>query len=372
MKEIEIPEGYEAKIKGNKVIFEPKDSEDEKIRKQLINEVKEQINNIPAPDCCNSDDLKRLTILESWLAYLEKQKEQNLSHIEDVDYEENLDLAKNAIGMMRDGACYLNNRSRNEVLNWLKNVPKIIKQLTIRISELEKQKEQKLVGVEKVTHPLYVEGFEAGKEVGAQAEALKHIHTEWSEDIRNWKNIAYYVLKEWLGIGQYLDNPALDKIAEELQKRYGPVKHISISEWNEEDEEMLRIVSNRLDKFSEWATEQGFPIDDPTMKQSPTDWLKYLPKRLTLQPKLEWNEEDKKVLYEIIRNVSAYDAYTGTTYQQPERHDKKINFLRTLHPSWKPSEEQIRALEDVKMRMSLEGYGLCPLLQSLIDDLESL
>lgn len=35
-KEIEIPEGYEARIEGNKVILEPKESEDEKIRKDLI------------------------------------------------------------------------------------------------------------------------------------------------------------------------------------------------------------------------------------------------------------------------------------------------------------------------------------------------
>lgn len=35
-KEIEIPEGYEAKIEGNKIIFEPKETKDEKIRKALL------------------------------------------------------------------------------------------------------------------------------------------------------------------------------------------------------------------------------------------------------------------------------------------------------------------------------------------------
>ena len=35
-KEIEIPEGYEARIEGNKVILEPKESEDEGIRKFII------------------------------------------------------------------------------------------------------------------------------------------------------------------------------------------------------------------------------------------------------------------------------------------------------------------------------------------------
>lgn len=382
-KTIEIPEGYEARIEGNKVIIQLKETEDEKIRKQLIDEVKEQINNIPAPDCCNSDDLKRLTILESWLAYLERQKEQ------------------------------------------------------------------KLVGVEKVTHPLYVEGFEAGKEVGAQAEALKHIHTEWSEDTRNWKNIAYYVLKEWLGIGQYLDNPALDKIAEELQKRYGPVKHISISEWSEEDtciledavtavdllgnddeyskthpnlakafraakdwlkalperfnlqskqewdeeemkvlnsiiddyekaaksfcgydgkimllkairdgeydlskqewceedEEMLRIISNRVEKANEWATEQGYPIDDPTMKQSPIDWLKYLPERFSLQPKLKWNEEDEWKRNELLKYLEEKGDYRSTWYSWLKSFPERFN----LQPKQEWSEESRKRLDRIQM-----------------------
>jgi len=36
-KEIEIPEGYEARIEGNKVVLELRESEDERIRKDLVN-----------------------------------------------------------------------------------------------------------------------------------------------------------------------------------------------------------------------------------------------------------------------------------------------------------------------------------------------
>ena len=64
MKEIEIPEGYEARIKGNKVIIEPKESADERIRKELYAFISSvQHNHL----CANN---KR----EEWLAYLEKQK----------------------------------------------------------------------------------------------------------------------------------------------------------------------------------------------------------------------------------------------------------------------------------------------------------
>lgn len=68
--EHEIPEGYEARIEGDKVIIEKKESEDEKIRKVLLEYFNERnsyrdkdetFNGVPFP---------------SIIAYLERQKEQ--------------------------------------------------------------------------------------------------------------------------------------------------------------------------------------------------------------------------------------------------------------------------------------------------------
>ncbi len=69
-KEIEIPEGYEARIEGNKVILERNESEDEQIRKEIIFILK------------NADSGEELTTLHStkeMIAYLERQKEQKHS-----------------------------------------------------------------------------------------------------------------------------------------------------------------------------------------------------------------------------------------------------------------------------------------------------
>ena len=55
------------------------ESEDEKIRKELIAEVKEQIDCIPAPDCRDKEDDKALKRLGKWLTWLEKHKEENLN-----------------------------------------------------------------------------------------------------------------------------------------------------------------------------------------------------------------------------------------------------------------------------------------------------
>lgn len=75
-KEIEIPEGYEARIEGNKVILEPKESEDEKIRKELLEEI-EFI--IPHDDETDSEGLILPSYharIDRYKSYIEKQKEQ--------------------------------------------------------------------------------------------------------------------------------------------------------------------------------------------------------------------------------------------------------------------------------------------------------
>ena len=63
MKEIEIPEGYEARIEGNKVIIEPKKSEDERIRKEIKQFILDTIGEISLDDKENA-----------WLDWLEEHK----------------------------------------------------------------------------------------------------------------------------------------------------------------------------------------------------------------------------------------------------------------------------------------------------------
>ena len=63
IKEIEIPEGYEVRIEDNKIIFELKESENEKIRKKILALVKEHAVN---HERCQMEE------------YLEKQKSEEL------------------------------------------------------------------------------------------------------------------------------------------------------------------------------------------------------------------------------------------------------------------------------------------------------
>ena len=65
----EIPEGYEARIEGNKVIIELAESEDERIRKEIIKTISWIV-----PDCQYAIVLPREQ-KDKWLSWLEMQKE---------------------------------------------------------------------------------------------------------------------------------------------------------------------------------------------------------------------------------------------------------------------------------------------------------
>ena len=107
-KEIEIPENYEARIEGNKVIFELKESVDEKIRKYIVSfvELNKGVNLPP-------DEADKI------LAYLEKQKEQKPAEWNEEDEELAEDLIKLA-------EYYTNTEDETEFkphIYWLKDLP---------------------------------------------------------------------------------------------------------------------------------------------------------------------------------------------------------------------------------------------------------
>lgn len=66
-KTIEIPEGYEARIESNKVILKRKESEDERIRKELV---------FYLGDMPEDTELRNGVTNRDVLSYLERQKEQ--------------------------------------------------------------------------------------------------------------------------------------------------------------------------------------------------------------------------------------------------------------------------------------------------------
>ena len=282
-KEIEIPEGYEARIEGNKVIIERKESEDERIREWLIRFVEVRL-----PDAAEFEPEYRAA-----LAWLERQKEQN--EIFDVDKffvgKDVTDFKKELFFLIR-GAREL--KPTDEEI-WL-NIENQIAPNLIDILQKEQMSHLELkAGKWYICHRAFC----------ARAD---HLTVKEGERFQCEKDgiVKGFVIKEPERYFKECSAP------EPMEKEQKPV------EWSEEDKEMLRIISNRLEKFNEWATEQGYPIDDPTMKQSPIDWLK------SLRPQ----------------------------------------------PHWKPSEEQMEALSDAYAEA--RTFKMADILESLHQDLEKL
>lgn len=99
------------------------------------------------------------------------------------------------------------------------------------------------------------------------------------------------------------------------------------AEWSKEDEDMLVSVLHFLN--TNRINERGKVIT----------WVNSLPKRFNLQPKQEWSEEDEKDMAHIIRILDDCYAYGKHDLSKTD-HENLVNKLKSLRPSWKPSEEQ--------------------------------
>ena len=230
-KEIQIPGGFEAKIEGNKVIFVPKVSKDERIRNRIICYLKQDIKEYS----------EREERINEMLAYLEKQKEPDKAQFAVDLIDKYIDEHTANAHEMKDSNP--DKKYYSGVDDTLSDIAGI---LTIAYSE-EKQKEQK--PVENIVYPHYL----------ALDEAIR---------------LYYYTYGNGKGGFDYISLPKFQDIVEEFVKNYG-------------------------------------------------------------QKPAEWSEGIKKTLDEI----SDYLKYKG--------REEDADFIRNLRPQphWKPSKEQIKAID---------------------------
>ena len=145
----------------------------------------------------------------------------------------------------------------------------------------------------------------------------------------------------------------------------GNEREIPNSAWSEEDEEIYRkcICAMR-------ASACGFPEEEKFVEQV-DNWLKSLKDRV--QPKQEWSEEDVshiRYLIECLEHCKKGVALTMTTSTSQEY----INWLKSLkpQPTWKPSEEQMDALDNFIYAKYLNVEKHEAAVKSLYQDLKKL
>ena len=179
---------------------ELKESEDERIRKELTAEVKEQIDSIPAPDCRDKEDEKVLKQLNKWLAWLEKQGKQNYTK-KDVDdaYLKGISDTKNEIEKQYEANYQIRKDIATFIFNYrgdIKDRAKWMDYLGIKVSFVEKNGEQpqgkstlEAIKEEKVDNANKSEDTFGDVEQKVFDDLLNNGEQMWSEDDETgWTN----------------------------------------------------------------------------------------------------------------------------------------------------------------------------------------
>ena len=142
-----------------------------------------------------------------------------------------------------------------------------------------------------------------------------------------------------------------------------PGKELKPVEWSEEDKE-------NLDKCCAIIA-QPDTFFDPYFRQKCLDFLFEISKKFSLQPKQEWSEEDEKILNIAIEWAETMSGQCSFVNMSSTDFRKIIAWLKSLRPSWKPSEEQMEVLERASTNEYLSAKQF-DILVSLYEQLKKL
>jgi len=137
------------------------------------------------------------------------------------------------------------------------------------------------------------------------------------------------------------------------------------SEWSEEDEKMFNKIAAHLS-----ATCSGFPEDEKWASKF-LNWFETLKERVQPQPKQEWSEEDKKALKVVTDIFEQYGVHL-LNYPAFIHWLKTLPNRITFNPYWKPTEEQIKALHDLNLTGGISYAGQGQTLIELYNNLNKL
>ena len=228
---------------------------------------------------------------------------------------------------------------------------------------LEKQSEQKTIDDEELSRLATTKAYDA-----YPISKTNMYNNEW-----NAKRVGYYQgyeqalkdnkFKKTIDWGEFDDDMitsinCLTKQGRHLEEEHlnwiNSLKSKTYQEWSNEDENAIKTCI--------YAINHTFKDDDNPHKLGMEDWLKSLKNRVQPHPKQEWSEEDENSLESIIN-----DTEQGALLDK-----EQLDWLKSLKPNnWKPSEEQMKVLEEVKKCGALY-YNQKQVLESLYEELKNL
>lgn len=171
--------------------------------------------------------------------------------------------------------------------------------------------------------------------------------------------IDYFTSYKFGNVQTKLNGVKIDDIIAYLEKH----KEQNPAEWSEEDEEMLNRIIDTYRRFPQLTTETF-------SRRQELGWLRLIKNRV-VHPKAvpDFSEEDNNMLYDVIDSLIRYKSKVPS-----EKIDKQILWLKFLRPQphWKPSEEQMEALERCADYLDESDNEDAAIINSIINDLKKL
>lgn len=298
-----------------------KESEDERIRKTLIEEL----------SACNTIGELKFSLpaptREECIAWLERQKEPSMSAV--------TVLTKAGLKPYKDGNqwCILVGDNIQEgICGFGDTIDEALYHFLIEV--LEKQKEQK-PRIEIRPHSIRSKSYrENGIPTEPISDELVEIIKGEFEGFRNLlkKNGIDYEPQRgyWEGFARLFDSSAREYVKEQ-----NPA-------WSEFDEGVLKDAIYATDLL---GNDEKYKESNPNLAKAfrvAKDWLKSLPERFNLQPKQEWSEDDERMLHIILTDINYAQKNYSSSRLTP--YDKKVSWLKALSLNLKKKNEDVARL----------------------------
>lgn len=284
-------------IKPSDIFPQFSESEDERIRKELLELIKHCYEDGGYALC--TDDYKKFS------NYLEKQKEQKPSEIDEYEI-----IKKHITEDVLSGEV----NTRLKECGWY-------------------------VTDEKPAEWSEEEALDETKQECDSIDIPSSIKTSRKETLKNIISYFKYERKTTQEEIHISFIPCLENLLKDVENTNSP------AEWSEEDEANWQNYIKQL--------ELQYSKGPNVVLWDDINWLKYvhdkfksLPERFNLQPKQEWSEEDYNVILIAIDWLEYYRDTFATTEQTKDEITTCVERLESLRPQshWKPSEQEKGAL----------------------------
>jgi len=329
-----------------------KESEDERVRKFLVQHISEWIGCIEHDLTISSKDIeseKELAMFKDALAYLEKQKEQKPTELpKSEDY--GIDGLYAAVDILQITLGKVDGYQTDDGILAHKCAISAVK-------ELYEQKPAEYLDKDKVyTIITKLTKLSCSQLIPISSDEFKKLY-EITSDVRDL--LGHSAQKPIDEVDENVEltpfESALFSAFSDAWQKYMLGETVNVAHWaKEHSEELLEVIKEDSAKWSEKDTEikgnlrhilnayafehSGLDVNGDYIEQNYIDadnWLKHLPERFNLQPNQGWSEEDEVNLGDI--KCALYDYYGE------ERAEELYNMLKSLRPikqEWSEEDEK--------------------------------